>query len=268
MPRANRYFVPGYVWHITHRCHQKEFLLKFARDRQVWIRWLFEAKKRYDLEVLNFTITSNHIHLLVYGGDNREAIPRSMQLVAGRTAQEYNRRSQRKGAFWEDRYHATAIDTDDHLARCLVYIDLNMVRAGVVQHPSEWAHGGYNEILNPPARYRLLARNRFKELLSVDEDELGSMYSGWIEEALKAEACREPAWSKSVAVGSKKFVEGIKEELGFKAIGRKIQEGFTAGTNTLREPSASYRVDFGIENDALSDENMLFLSTFPELSDG
>lgn len=31
MPRANRYFVPGYVWHITHRCHRKVFLLKFGK---------------------------------------------------------------------------------------------------------------------------------------------------------------------------------------------------------------------------------------------
>jgi len=34
MPRANRHFLPDHVWHITHRCHQKKFLLKFARDRQ------------------------------------------------------------------------------------------------------------------------------------------------------------------------------------------------------------------------------------------
>jgi len=33
MPRANRYYAPGLVWHITHRCHKKEFLLKFAKDR-------------------------------------------------------------------------------------------------------------------------------------------------------------------------------------------------------------------------------------------
>jgi hypothetical protein len=45
-------------------------------------------------------------------------------------------------AFWEDRYHATAIEAGNHLRRCLVHIDLNMVRAGVVKHPSEWAHSG------------------------------------------------------------------------------------------------------------------------------
>jgi len=47
MARAKRHFLPGHVWHITHRCHKKEFLLKFARDRRGWLQWLFEAKKRY-----------------------------------------------------------------------------------------------------------------------------------------------------------------------------------------------------------------------------
>jgi len=53
-------------------------------------------------------VTSNHVHLLVKdtGG---EAIAQSMQLIAGRTAQEYNQRKNRHGAFWEDRYHATAV---------------------------------------------------------------------------------------------------------------------------------------------------------------
>ena len=111
MPRANRYYMAGYVWHITHRCHQKQFLLKFAKDRRRWIDWLFEAKKRYGLTVLNYLVTSNHIHLLVFdNGNNR--IFSSLQLIAGRVSQEYNQRKGRKGAFWEDRYHATAIDTE------------------------------------------------------------------------------------------------------------------------------------------------------------
>ena len=79
----------------------------------------------------------------------RGEIARSLQLVAGRTGQGYNERKGRRGAFWEDRYHATAIETGEHLARCLVYIDLNMVRAGVVKHPAEWEAGGYHEIQGP-----------------------------------------------------------------------------------------------------------------------
>jgi putative transposase len=44
-------------------------------------------------------------------------------------------RENRSGAFWEDNYHATAVDELHYLHHCMVYIDLNMVRAGVVNHP-------------------------------------------------------------------------------------------------------------------------------------
>ena len=111
MPRANRHFLPGHVWHITHRCHQKSFLLKFARDRHRYLRWVFEAKKRFGLSVLNYIVTFNHVHLLVKD-TGRHVISQSMQLIACRTAQEYNQRKGRQGAFWEDRYHATAIQVD------------------------------------------------------------------------------------------------------------------------------------------------------------
>ena len=87
--------------------------------------------------ILNYAVTSNHVHLLVLDEKGRDVIPQSIKLVAGRTGQEYNLRKNRKGAFWEDRYHATAVESEQHLLRCLVYIDLNMVRAGVVSHPSE-----------------------------------------------------------------------------------------------------------------------------------
>jgi putative transposase len=86
------------------------------------LQWLFEAKKRYGLSVLNYTVTSNHVHLIVKGDRDRETIPKSIQLIAGRTGQEYNLRKKRKGAYWEDRYHATAVETDSHLIQCLVYV--------------------------------------------------------------------------------------------------------------------------------------------------
>jgi putative transposase len=88
MPRANRHYIPGHVWHITHRCHKKEFLLKFARDRRRYLQWVFEARKRYGLSVLSYAVTSNHIHLLVRDNGHRDVIPKSIQLIAGRTGQE------------------------------------------------------------------------------------------------------------------------------------------------------------------------------------
>jgi len=93
MPRASRHYIPGgYAWHITHRCHKKEFLLKFARNRRRWLQWLFEARKRYGLSVVNCAVTSNHVRLLVRDNGGRDVIPNSIQLIAGRSEQESNQR--------------------------------------------------------------------------------------------------------------------------------------------------------------------------------
>jgi putative transposase len=113
-------------------------------------------------------VTSNHIHLLVADDGGRDVIPKSMQLVAGRTGQEFNQRKNRNGAFWEDRYHATAIEDGDHFFRCCAYIDLNMVRAGVVDHPSQWLHSGYNEIQRPRRKNVLIDYEKVMELLGAD----------------------------------------------------------------------------------------------------
>jgi hypothetical protein len=63
---------------------------------------------------------------LVRDNGSRDTIPGSIQLIAARTGQEFNQGKTRKGAYREDRYHATAVDTDEHLVQWLVYIDLNI----------------------------------------------------------------------------------------------------------------------------------------------
>ncbi len=94
-------------------------------------------------------------------------LSKNLQLIAGRKAQEYNQRKQRKGAFWEDRYHATAVASDEHFIKCLVYIDLNTVRAVVFEHPEKCSHGGYQEISQPPKRYRTIDTSSLMEIVGV-----------------------------------------------------------------------------------------------------
>ena len=254
MPRANRYFIPGYIWHITHRCHQQAFLLKFLRDRKRWVFWVYEAKKRFGLTVFNYTVTSNHIHLLVEDGGG-DIIPKAMQLIAGRSAQEYNRRKNRTGAFWEDRYHATAIDTGRHLAQCLVYIDMNMVRAGAVQHPGDWPTSGYSEIQCPRKRYGIINHERLSQKLSFsDVSAFQKQHREWISQAIRDNAlAREAKWSQSIAVGDESFVHKITDSLFPKAGRRKIAE--IGGSHVVRETSPAYSVGFGGKMALLSSEN-------------
>ncbi|MDH3561440.1 MAG: transposase [Gammaproteobacteria bacterium] len=225
MPRANRYYLAGHVWHITHRCHKQQFLLRFARDRRAWVYWLYQARRRYGLCVLNYVVTSNHIHLLVRDQGGGE-IASSMQLIAGRVAQQFNRRKSRKGAYWEDRYHATAVQADGHLARCMVYIDLNMVRAGVVDHPSEWVHAGYSEIQSLPERYRCIDVPALAAILGfADADRLREGLREWVDQALaQGDLVRQPVWTESIAVGQRDYLDAIGRELTVSHPGRAIEE--------------------------------------------
>lgn len=258
MARAKRHFIRGHVWHITHRCHKREFLLKFAKDRHRWLQWLYEARKRYKLVILNYVVTSNHIHLIVQDANKENVIPKAMQLVAGRTGQEYNKRKRRKGAFWEDRYHATAIETGKHLLSCIVYVDLNMVRAGVVSHPEQWSHGGYNEIQRPRRKNILIDYETLSRLSGFDN--LGSFqkaHERWVQSALDKERLkREERWTQSIATGSRSFIERIKDQMKSLATGRKVRK--EADRFELRESQLAYNSFFAAKKSDIDAENLYF----------
>ena len=157
-----------------------------------------------------------------------------MQLIAGRTAQEFNKRKGRKGASREDR-SATAVETNHHLISCLTYIDLNMVRAGAVAHPSRWVSSGYTEIQESRERFSIIDHRALMELLGIPSIEaLCRSHTGWVEEALaRSEQVRESKWTESVAVGSRDFVDVIKRGLRVKAKGRRI-----SGMMTIQTPAS------------------------------
>lgn len=240
MARAKRHYIPGMTWHITDRCHKKEFLLRFARDKKRWLYWLFQAKKRYELPVLGYTLTSNHIHLLVIDEGKKDAIANSMQLIQSRVAQEYNQRKGRNGAFWGDRYAATAVETGEHLLRCLLYIDLNMVRAGVVRHPRDWPFCGFSEMMQKKERYRIIQSEILLRLLGIGSlEEYLDVHSKLIMEALVKEGLtRDPKWTESLAVGSREFVEKFQDDL--KPRSRRAEIVELKGSHILRETKRPY----------------------------
>jgi len=213
MPRANRYILPGHTYHLTHRCHNRVFLFRFARDRQEYRRRLRAAVRQFGVSMLTYCVTSNHTHLLVRA-DDPETVSRLMQKLEGEFAEYYNIRKRRSGAFWNGRYGCTMIDGGEHLWNCMKYIDLNMVRAGVVPHPSQWEWCGYRELMGLRQRYRLLA---VEEVLAgyggCDLASFRANYAAVVAEAIERGALqRQPQWTESIAVGSESFVKAVARE--------------------------------------------------------
>ena len=79
MAPGNRYLLPGQIYHLTHRCHDRKFLLRFGRDRDAYLFWLREALRRYGVTLLGYGVTCNHVHLVVHGTTAEAVSERSWQ---------------------------------------------------------------------------------------------------------------------------------------------------------------------------------------------
>ena len=212
MPRANRYFLPGKLYHLTHRCHDRQFLFKFAKDRNRYRQIMWESLDQFAVEVFSYCLTSNHTHFLVRS-EEPGLVSQWMQEVEGQFAQAYNRRKKRSGSFWEGRYHCTMIEPGPHLWQCMVYIELNMVRAGVVPHPEQWPWCSYQEGMGRRQRYVLINQQScLRTLGNPDLKSFQEHYRRLIDETISQDMCRrEPGWTESLAVGSKEFVGAIEQ---------------------------------------------------------
>jgi putative transposase len=250
MPRASRYLREGYTFHLTHRCHDRRFLLKFARDRDLYREWLRVGIKRYRVPVYGYCITSNHVHLVVHV-DDPERVGLLMHLAAGAFAQHLNGRKGLEGSVWEHPYQCTIIQDGQHLIRCLRYVDLNMVRAGVVEHPSQWRWCGYDELVGQRARYRLLDFDRLLESLGVSTlREYRLFQEQGIEEAIQRRALkRQAAWTESLAVGNQQFVERVTGvyEARKKFVYTEASIATDLSTWTIHEESLPYNPFSGVK---------------------
>jgi putative transposase len=247
MPRANRYVLPGHIYHLTHRCHDRKFLLRFAKDRDNYRRRLREAVLNSEASLLTYNITSNHVHLLVYA-KAVDSTARLMQQAAGEMARDYNRRKGRSGAFWEGRYHATMVGSGEYLWECLKYIELNMVRCGVAAHPGQWDWSGYGELMGWRKRNRLLDLDKLLWLVRcASAMELRAHFNAALDTALERhELERQARWTEAVAVGERAFVEGIEAQIQSRQQMLVSQDG---GAWVLRE---EYGAVFGPEKRAMS----------------
>lgn len=198
----------------------------------MYIKYLREANKRYGIDVLNYMVTSNHIHLLISAKDASTISP-GLQYLHSRAAQKYNYLKQREGAFWKDRFHVTRIQDGEYFGRCMFYIDMNMVRAGAVKHPSEWEHTAYHEFVGNRKRYRIVNMKRLLRVLGLtDEDRFRDWYVKTLENKVSgALSAHERFWSQSVAIGGEEWLKGVAEENQLKRYTIKDADGiyFIAG---------------------------------------
>ena len=198
MARLPRLTVTGYPHHVILRGNNRQDIFKTTADHQRMLDLLFDHSREQRVDIHAYVLMSNHLHLLVTP-QQEQALPKMMQGVGRSYVQVFNKVHGRTGTLWEGRYRSTLIQTDRYLLACMVYIDLNPVRAHRVAQPedhvwSSFAHyiGRRNDrLITPHALYWSLGNTPFareaaySELVQagITSDQQGALtdatLSGW-----------------------------------------------------------------------------------------
>ncbi|MHA7599490.1 transposase [Alicycliphilus sp. T452] len=168
MARLPRLTLAGYPHHVIQRGNNRQAIFADRQDFEAMLALLAENAQKFRVAVHAYVLMDNHFHLLATPA-TAEALPQMMQAVGRSYVRYFNDRHGRSGTLWEGRYRSTLIETDRYLLACMVYIDLNPVRAGMVAQPLAWpwsSHAHYlgqrsDKLVTPHALYWALGNTPF-----------------------------------------------------------------------------------------------------------
>jgi putative transposase len=136
MARLPRLTVPGYAHHVIQRGNNRQAIVITDSDRQTLLDLIAENAHKHQVALHAYVLMDNHFHLLLTP-ETATGVPQMMQAVGRRYVRYFNDLHHRSGTLWEGRYRSTLIQWERYLVACMVYLDLNPVRAGMVQQPQD-----------------------------------------------------------------------------------------------------------------------------------
>ena len=234
MARKRRFIVPGVPQHIIQRGHNREPCFYAEADYSRYLHNLQDAAEKNDTKIHAYVLMTNHIHLLATPG-HEYSITHTIQDLGRKYVRYLNTTYKRTGALWEGRFKACLVDSEAYLLTCMRYIEMNPVRAGMVEHPGEYRWSSYacnatgksNTIIEPHPLYIALADKKverhkaYRELFSmhIDPEDIHAIRS---------------ALNQELVVGRDDFKDKIE-----RMINRQTRAG-KPGQPCIKEPKVTY----------------------------
>lgn len=143
MARLPRIILPNQPHHVIQRGNNRQAIFLEKQDYEFYLRKLKFCAIQNDCHIHAYIQMTNHVHLLITP-INAASLGKTMQMLGSGYVQYFNEKYQRTGTLLEGRYKASLIDSEQYLFTCMRYIELNAVRAGMVNHPSQYRWSSYH----------------------------------------------------------------------------------------------------------------------------
>ncbi len=221
MARLRRLCLPGIPQHVIQRGNNRQICFTSDADFAAYASWLHEYSKKYGIAIHAWVFMTNHVHLLMTP-ETKEGISKLMQSLGRRYVRYFNDTYNRTGTLWEGRFKSCVIDAENYLLNCQRYIELNPVRANMVESPIDYKWSSYkangmalySKLWTPHTLY--LALGKTVEECSISYQEL---FKGHIDVVL-LKKIRESV-NRGLALGSERFKQEIEQLSGRRVVALK-----------------------------------------------
>ena len=227
MPRRARLTLAGIPHHIIQRGNNKQACFYTEDDYRVYLNWLGDYAKLCECQVHAYVLMTNHVHMLVTPSEAGQ-LSKMMRRLGQRYVQYFNRTYQRSGTLWEGRFKSCIASEESYVLSCYRYIELNPVRACMVDHPAHYPWTSYrvnakdesSDLVSPQQEYKKLGGNQKLRQAAYRELLLSDTNSDLHEKIRKAT-------KGNFALGSKRFIRQIEQTLGRRVTpGKSGRPGF------------------------------------------
>lgn len=145
MSRIPRNYIKTSFFHVITQGINKSYIFKRAEDIKYYIKIMYQLTKEQEIKVIGYCIMSNHAHMLIETEEIKE-LSKYMQRLNTKYGKYYNKKYNRVGYVFRDRYRAQGIYTEKYLYNCLRYIYNNPVKAGICKNAEDYPYSNYKKI--------------------------------------------------------------------------------------------------------------------------
>lgn len=209
MGRQRRFTIDNATYHVFSRGHNKQTIFHQEEDFEKYLKLLAENKQKYNTKIYHYVLMNNHTHLIIYTEEG-EDLSNFMRNLNQSYAQYYRLKYGGVGYVWQDRFKSFVIQDGIYLLECGRYVELNPVRAEVVEKPEryKWSSckvyvlGQYDNIVDYDPEFLGLAN---------DKERCRVLYIEFLNDGLNERRGLD-RYFKSGAYGDKSFIERLKNE--------------------------------------------------------
>ena len=217
MARLPRLNLPGIPQHVMQRGNNREVCFFNDDDYAVYLDKLKSYSRQYQVSVHGYVLMTNHVHLLMTPKTER-GVSQLMQSLGRYYVRYINHAYNRSGTLWEGRYKSTLIDSDNYFLTVSRYIELNPVRAGMVEHPAEypWSSYHYNALGKP---IKLITPHPLYQGLAKTEKTRQERYTALFKHKIPDYTIEEirDSINKAWVLGEDRFKRQIEQKTGRRA---------------------------------------------------